>query len=258
MKNETERIIDLFLSGKLQGFNHARHVAAARILKGMPHGKELMHLGIQVTATRGGMPEKYSREVTDAEWEKVPKGLPALEEFADVLVPKKGHVHVVIGPVGSGKSTYALGLCREHAAVRFTLDEWFTSLFSPDRPASGVVEWYVERAARCVEQIWRVARAVVESGTDVVLEVGLLRRAQREGFYAKLEEAGCAYTVHVVDAPRDVRRERVLRRNEERGETFSMIVPMEIFEFASDQWEPPEDAEVEGRVVRADFGKAKT
>jgi hypothetical protein len=56
--------------------------------------------------------------------------------------------------------------------------------------------------------------------------------------------------VHVLDAPRDVRRERVLRRNGERGDTFSMEVPLPFFELASDLWEPPEEAECEGRDVR--------
>ena len=79
-----ERIIDLFLCGKLPGFNHARHQAVARILKHVPHGRELMHLGIQVTATRAEVPQKYDRALTDAEWDKLDDALPELAEFADV------------------------------------------------------------------------------------------------------------------------------------------------------------------------------
>lgn len=60
-----ERVLDLFLAGKLPGMNHARHIAVARILKNVPHGRELMHLGLQVTATRAGVPEKYDAVVTD-------------------------------------------------------------------------------------------------------------------------------------------------------------------------------------------------
>ena len=83
----------------------------------------------------------------------------------------------------------------------------------------------------------------------MVLEIGLLQRREREAFYAKLEDLGCAYTVHVVDAPREVRRERVMRRNQEKGSTFSMVVPIEVFELASDRWQPPEDAEGLGRTL---------
>ncbi len=82
-----ERVVDLFLAGRLPGMNHARHVAVARILKngGVPHGRELMHLGLQVTATREGVPEKYSAAVTDRCWTEIDGALPVRETFADVL-----------------------------------------------------------------------------------------------------------------------------------------------------------------------------
>ena len=160
-------------------------------------------------------------------------------------------IHLLIGPVGAGKSTFALELAREHRGVRLTLDEWMQALFGGDeRPATGRIEWYLERVERCLEQIWRLTQVLVDTGTDVILEIGLLRREERERFYARLEEAGYALTVYVLDAPREVRRERVQRRNEERGETFSIEVPPQFFEFASDMWEPPDDDECAGRDFR--------
>jgi predicted kinase len=156
----------------------------------------------------------------------------------------------VIGPVGAGKSTFALAVARDHAALRFTLDDWMTRLYSPDRPDAGVVEWYVERTARCIDQIWTVAGGVLELGTDVVLEIGLIRRSERGRFYQRVAESDLAMTVYVLDAPRDVRRERVAGRNDARGATFSMVVPPAIFELASDLWEPPSASECEGREVR--------
>ena len=44
-----------------------------------------MHLGLQITATRAGVPEKYSREVTDYYWDRLDGILPDLADFADVL-----------------------------------------------------------------------------------------------------------------------------------------------------------------------------
>lgn len=80
------RIIDAFLAGHMPGMNHVRHIAVANILRRLPYGRELMHLGIQVTSTRGcGVPEKYSRETTETCWEKVAGPLPPLFEFADIL-----------------------------------------------------------------------------------------------------------------------------------------------------------------------------
>lgn len=157
---------------------------------------------------------------------------------------------LVLGPVGSGKSTHALGLCRESPALRLTLDEWMTRLFRPDRPPEGAAQWYVERAQRCVDQIWRVTESALAAGMDVVLEIGLIRRGDREAFYRRVDEAGVELEVHLLDAPRELRRRRVARRNLERGETFSVEVPPQFFELASDLWEPPGEDELRMRTIR--------
>ena len=164
--------------------------------------------------------------------------------------------HLIVGPVGAGKSTFARRLAAERSALRLTLDEWITSLFSPDRPGQGVMEWYRERAARCIDQIWRVAEASLAAGSDVVLEIGLLTRGERERFYRRVDSAGFDLSVYLLDASRDVRRERVEQRNRSKGVTFSMVVPPAIFELASDLWEAPDERELDSReihVVRTDL-----
>ena len=80
-----EPILTLFFAGRLPRFNHARHLAVANILRRLPHGRELMHLGLQVTATRAGVPEVYSRQVTDDYWARLDGALPDLADFADVF-----------------------------------------------------------------------------------------------------------------------------------------------------------------------------
>ncbi|GAB4522112.1 MAG: hypothetical protein Tsb0020_40570 [Haliangiales bacterium] len=161
-----------------------------------------------------------------------------------------GRVHLVIGPVGAGKSTFACKLADERAALRLTLDDWMAVLFRPDRPEDGVMTWYRERTARCVEQIWAVARETLERGIDAVLEVGMLQRDEREQMYQRIHDADLDMVVYVLDAARDVRRARVERRNRVQGATFAMVVPPAIFEYASDLWAAPDDAECEGRDVR--------
>ncbi|MGE0131448.1 MAG: hypothetical protein AB7U82_25480 [Blastocatellales bacterium] len=85
LEKRYERVLTLFFAGRLPRFNHARHIAVASILRRLPHGRELMHLGLQITATRAGAPEKYSREITDCCWEQLNGELPNLREFADVF-----------------------------------------------------------------------------------------------------------------------------------------------------------------------------
>lgn len=161
------------------------------------------------------------------------------------------HVHLVIGPVGAGKSTFARGLAQEQAAARLTLDEWMAVLYGADeRPVEGRIAWYVERTERCLELIWRHTLQLVRTETPVVLEIGLIQREARQRFYGRLDEHALEHSVYVVDAEREVRRARVLRRNRERGDTFSLEVPMEFFELASDLWEAPDDVERSDRDLR--------
>ena len=175
---------------------------------------------------------------------------PSRRFFVPTDTSPTAQIHLIVGPVGAGKSTYGTALAHRISGVRLTLDEWMTRLFRPDRPETDVMPWYVDRAARCVDQIWSVTRALCAVATPVVLEVGMIRRADREGLYTRVDALGAPFKMHVVDAGRDVRRERVARRNAERGETFSMVVPMPFFEFASDLWEPVVEDECVGRDVR--------
>ncbi len=159
-------------------------------------------------------------------------------------------IHLIEGPVGAGKSTFAAQLNKRHAAPRLILDDWMARLFRPDRPAFGVMEWYGERKDRCIEQIWKLACEIVETGCDVVLELGLVQQHLRQQILDRVDAAGYDLTVYVIDASRETRRERVRARNRERGETYSMDVPDAMFEMASDIWEPVDDSECFGRDVR--------
>jgi predicted kinase len=161
-------------------------------------------------------------------------------------------IHLLLGPVGAGKSTFAATLCETDGAVHLDVDQWMAVLFRPDRPdrPDAVLPWYRERVERCIDQIWRVAQRVLAAGTDVVLELGLVQRVQRADFWWRVDSASVPLTIHVLDAPREVRRARVQARNAARGPTFQMEVPDRIFELACDAWQPLTDAERDGRNVR--------
>ncbi len=77
-------VLTLFLSGQLPNFTHQRHVHVANILKHLPYGRELMHLGLQTMAYRHFVPNKYSAEITDRYWEMLDGTLPDPEVFDDL------------------------------------------------------------------------------------------------------------------------------------------------------------------------------
>ena len=160
-------------------------------------------------------------------------------------------IHLIEGPVGAGKSTYAAKMMHEHSAPRLNLDEWMVVLFRPDRPeGEDIMAWYSERKQRCIEQIWYVAQDLLDTGSDVILEMGLIFRQDREDFYARVDALDVPLKVYVLDAPKEVRRERVQRRNEEQSGTFKMVVPDEIFEFSSNAWQEPDEEECAARDIR--------
>ena len=159
-------------------------------------------------------------------------------------------IHLIEGPVGAGKSTYAAALATRVGGIHIALDEWFARLFSPDRPSADVMTWYAARKERLARHIWAHAQVLLKAGATPILELGLIQQESRRAFYEQAQAAGIELRVYVLEASREVRRERVARRNAEKGPTFSMIVPDGIFELASDLWQSPDPSEIEDHRIK--------
>ena len=158
-------------------------------------------------------------------------------------------LHVVFGPSGAGKSTYAKEFARREPAVHFAIDDWMARLFAADMPEPIEFAWMMERVERCESQIWSTAAGVIATGTSVILDLGLMRKTDR----ARVAEIAAAVELpiqfHFVTAPQDVRRARVLERNEVRGESFAMPVNQEMFDFIEGVYEAPDAAELTGAII---------
>jgi predicted kinase len=167
-------------------------------------------------------------------------------------------LHVVFGPCGAGKTTYAHDLARRQGAVAFVLDEWGARLFGPDVQGPIDFGWMLERLGRCNALIWSTATAVLAAGASVVLDIGAMRRADRERIRERIaeiaKESGLSVQWHFVDAPQEVRRARVAGRNLAKGETFVREVTPEMFELLEGLYEAPAPAELEGAVLSVSDG----
>jgi hypothetical protein len=84
VERQYRNVIMLFLSGQLPNFNHQRHADVANILKHIPYGRELMHLGLQTMTYRQFVVGKYSAEITDHYWNLLDGALPDAAHFADL------------------------------------------------------------------------------------------------------------------------------------------------------------------------------
>jgi predicted kinase len=162
-------------------------------------------------------------------------------------------IYLIEGSVGSGKSTFGQELSKKVLAPFFSLDDWFKSLYSPDRPSTEFVQWYNTRKERCIKLILKTSEELLKADSDVILELGLILRVDREIVFKFIDEKNYDLKMYVIDANKETRRNRVLKRNVEKGETYSMEVPEQIFETADYMWQPLEDDETAGRNIEYIF-----
>ena len=148
-------------------------------------------------------------------------------------------IHIISGPQGAGKSTYARQLTLEKQGVCFSIDDYMIKLYGPEMIQPLDFSWVMERVARCHNLIWETSVNIVRNSGIAVLDLGLMKNEQRERFLQLAESAGVAIQQHFVDAPLEVRKERVMKRNQLRDQNFSFEVTPEMFLFMESQFEYP-------------------
>jgi len=151
---------------------------------------------------------------------------------------------IVCGPTGVGKTTHSIALATEIEAVRFSIDPWMQTLFAKDM-ATLDYDWMIERVHRCYDQIWNVSEQILSIRGNVVLDLGFTEKAQRERFAQPARAMGASPEVHYLDAPADVRRKRVDKRNLEKDpNVYSFDVDRMMFDFMEPRFEAPDEAEL--------------
>ena len=118
--------------------------------------------------------------------------------------------HLVFGFLGSGKTTLAKKLERQHAAVRFTPDEWMARLFGEDPPA----DEFQERAAAILDVMQPLWSRCLSLGLDVVLDYGFWSRAERDATRATVENLAATAVLWSVSCSDDEARRRIALRNQ--------------------------------------------
>lgn len=158
-------------------------------------------------------------------------------------------IHLIEGPVGAGKSTFAAKLSVSQRAPHLDLDEWMVTLFSPDRPSEEFIAWYSVRKSRCIQQIWDVTCELLNCGTGAILELGLVQYRDREDFYRRVDTTEYDLRVYLLDTPLEQRRERVRERNRQMSGSYKMEVSDAMFDLANRFWEEPSEIECRERNI---------
>jgi predicted kinase len=148
-------------------------------------------------------------------------------------------IYLVAGKTGAGKTYYAKQLADTEKALLLVLDEWMETLFVPDMDSSKGPDykWMLERIARAESVMWDVAASVLHAGKSVVMEVSMSSKAQRSQQAERAKNSGGKLQIVFVDAPQEVRRQRVATRNHRSDNALSYQVTPEMFNFVEELYE---------------------
>jgi predicted kinase len=159
-------------------------------------------------------------------------------------------IHLIVGNTGAGKTTYSSKLKRKSNGIIFSIDKWNKTLFLTDKKPNDGLEWFLERIDRAEEMIMDLVHQLENSKTDSILDLGLSKFEHREKFRKFAKKNGYELKVHFLDISKETRLKRVMKRNDEKGETFEFEVTKENFEFMESWFEKPNEKEmVDGIIV---------
>ena len=158
-------------------------------------------------------------------------------------------IHLIVGNTGSGKTTYAHKLKSETHGVIFSIDKWNKVLFLPDKNPNDGLEWFLERIERAEEMIMDLVKQLEYSKTDAILDLGLSKFEHREKFRKFADLNGYELKIHFLDISKETRLARVMKRNDDKGETFEFEVSQENFDFMEHWFEKPTEKELSGGVI---------
>ncbi|HKW39335.1 MAG TPA: AAA family ATPase [Burkholderiales bacterium] len=182
----------------------------------------------------------------------------AHREFGDYLalalsLCKSGAPALMLmhGLSGSGKTTVSQTLLEELGAVRVRSDVERKRLHglaagARTHAVTGGGIYAAESTRLTYGRLAQAARAVVESGHRAIVDAAFLRRSERDAFRALARELGAPFLIVSCEAPEDVLRERVLRREAALSDASEAGVAVLERQLASH--EPLSGSEVGGAV----------
>ncbi|QRM89574.1 AAA family ATPase [Lacinutrix sp. WUR7] len=158
-------------------------------------------------------------------------------------------IHLIIGNTGSGKTTYSNQLKKETKGILFSIDTWNNTLFLADKKTEDGLDWFLERIERAEMIILDLVTQLENGNTDAILDLGLSKFSHRAKFRKFASKHGFEIKTHFLDISKKTRLERVLKRNEEKGDTFEFEVTQENFDFMESWFEKPTAIEMKDGVT---------
>tara|TARA_R110002049_G_scaffold16035_2_gene64795 strand:+ start:222 stop:710 length:489 start_codon:yes stop_codon:yes gene_type:complete len=158
-------------------------------------------------------------------------------------------IHLIVGNTGSGKTTYSTELKGKTNGVIFSIDKWNKILFLADKKPNDGLEWFLERIDRAEDMIMDLVQQLESSDTDSILDLGLSKLDHRDKFKKFADANNFDLKIHFLDISKEIRLERVMKRNNEKGATFEFEVTKENFDFMESWFEKPTKKELIGAII---------
>ena len=141
------------------------------------------------------------------------------------MTTTKPTLFLLVGLPGTGKTTEARRIEREHNALRLTKDEWVKALYGPTNPSS---------ATDVIEgRLIAIALRALELGVDVVVDFGLWSRDERSALRQAAIAAGAKAEVRYLSLTPAEQRRRLDRRQAEEPHTTWHMSDEELATWAS-------------------------
>lgn len=158
-------------------------------------------------------------------------------------------IHLIVGNTGSGKTTYSTKLKRKTNGIIFSIDKWNKTLFLADKKSDDGLEWILERIDRAEKMIMEIVQQLENLKTDSILDLGLSKFEHREKFRKFADSNGYELKIHYLDISKEIRLERVMKRNIEKGATYEFEVTKENFDFMENWFEKPSVKEIGDGII---------
>lgn len=118
-------------------------------------------------------------------------------------------VTLMCGKIASGKTTEAEKIAKT-GAVLLSCDELMLTVFTECLGSK-----HAETERRCLKYLFHMAKQLDEKGIDSVIDAGFWSREERSEAEAYFDAAGVLFEWKKVEAPDDIRRQRIKARYEQ-------------------------------------------
>ena len=146
-------------------------------------------------------------------------------------------VHFMHGFMGFGKTTIAKRLALRLPAVRLYNDEWMVPLYGRGPHGDKHDDYWM----RVHTLQWDLARDIIRTGADVILDYGFWGKSDRKKLAARALEFADKVIIHNVKCDMDTARARCLARTESGD--HELFVCADAFDALLPKFEPMHDDE---------------